>query len=119
MQLPSPTSTWQAGKELFSMHYAQRAADKQKKKEKLTEAVTWMAKAKQIERQAASAGEADKATLLANAVGLQKESCAGCQLQGVKRPNIRRSNFHEPKDRVLWFRDRHVDRRAARFACAV
>ncbi|MCG8650528.1 MAG: ABC transporter permease, partial [Pirellulales bacterium] len=35
MQLPSPTSTWKAGRELFAMHTAQKAQDAAKKQQKL------------------------------------------------------------------------------------
>ncbi len=66
MKLPSPTSTWLAGKELFAMHTAQKAQDAARKQAKLKEAVTLMAQAKVLEQTAALQTGAAKEQLLAN-----------------------------------------------------
>ncbi len=68
MSLPSPGTTWAAGKELFAMHQVQKAQDQAKKQAKLREAVTLMAQAQAIEKRAATASESQKEALLANAV---------------------------------------------------
>lgn len=88
MQLPSPSSTWQAGKELFSMHFAQRAADKQKKQEKLTQAIGFMVQAKQVESQAATANEADKEKLLANALVYKKKAVQAANYKASSAPTF-------------------------------
>jgi nitrate/nitrite transport system permease protein len=51
MRLPSPSATWNAGRELFAMHRQQKIADTTKRQEKLREAVQLMAQAKAIEAQ--------------------------------------------------------------------
>lgn len=75
MQLPSPSSTWAAGQELFAMHFAQRAEDAAKREAKLRQAVTLMAQAKATESQAQTAVDPDqRATMLANALVLKKQA---------------------------------------------
>ncbi len=73
-KLPSPTATWLAGKELFAMHTAQKAADQGKKQEKVVEAVRFLADAKKLERRAESANAADKKVLLANALVMKQRA---------------------------------------------
>ncbi len=73
-KLPSPTSTWEAGKQLFVMHSAQRQADRDRKLEKLDEAKELMFKAKQVETQAATAMGKEKETLLANVAVLKSKA---------------------------------------------
>lgn len=55
LELPSPSSTWAAGKELFAMHAQSKAARREKEAEKLQEAVVDMAKAKKADQVAAAA----------------------------------------------------------------
>lgn len=49
LQLPSPSATWSAGKELVAMHYASKDADALKQQEKVNEAVMLMAKARKAD----------------------------------------------------------------------
>ena len=72
--LPSPTQTLAAGKELFAMHTAQKAADRAKKQEKVVEAVRFLADAKKLEKRAATASDADKAVLMANATVMKQRT---------------------------------------------
>jgi len=88
MQMPSPTSTWQAGKELFGMHFEQRKQDKIKKQEKVREAVQFMVSAKRVERRAASASEDQKAVLLANALVLKKKAVQAANYKASSAPTI-------------------------------
>ncbi|WP_442508798.1 ABC transporter permease [Novipirellula sp. SH528] len=74
MQLPSPSATWQAGADLFAMHFAQRAEDRVKKDEMLAEAIVFMAQAKSLENQAIAASTSDKESLLANALIYKKKA---------------------------------------------
>ncbi|MCA9126290.1 MAG: ABC transporter permease [Planctomycetales bacterium] len=55
LELPSPSATWAAGKELFEMHRQSKQARRDKEAEKLQEAVVEMAKAKQASQLAATA----------------------------------------------------------------
>ncbi|QDT13350.1 ABC transporter permease [Planctomycetes bacterium K23_9] len=66
-QLPSPTATWNAGIELFEMHADQRQADRDAKKEKLTEAVESLAMARGFDELAAKATEEKKSLYAAEA----------------------------------------------------
>lgn len=73
-KLPSPTSTWEAGMQLFAMHTAQRQADRDRKLEKFDEAKSLMLKAKQAETQTATETGKNKETLLANAEVLKSKA---------------------------------------------
>ncbi len=88
MQLPSPTSTWNAGKELFAMHTAQRAQDVARKHEKLKEAVALTAQAMAIERRAATRSGQDQETLLANALILKKKAVSAANYQPSSAPTF-------------------------------
>lgn len=74
VQLPGPTQTFQAGKDLFSSHFAQKRADAAKVKEKRIEAVKLMRDAKRAEDAAEKASGSEKATLVANAATLKKRA---------------------------------------------
>ena len=87
-KLPSPTATWEAGKELFAMHADQREADRTKKKEKLLQAARFMVDAKGLERRAATAGEADKKVLLANALVLKKKAVQAANYTPTSAPTF-------------------------------
>ncbi len=88
MQLPSPTTTWNAGKELFVMHSAQKAQDREKKQQKLKEAVTLMAQAKATEKQAATATGERKELLLSNALALKKKAVSAANYQPSSAPTF-------------------------------
>ncbi|RMF45076.1 MAG: ABC transporter permease [Planctomycetota bacterium] len=45
VQLPGPIATWQAGRDLFAMHFQQRQADRDAVKQRLQEAVSLVVKA--------------------------------------------------------------------------
>ncbi len=49
MKLPGPVETWNAGTQLLSMHYAQRAADAHRRQQKAKEAVQFFVRAKATE----------------------------------------------------------------------
>lgn len=88
MQLPSPASTWAAGKELVAMHFDQRAKDKAKKKEKTKEAVAFMSKANKVSRQAAAAKGDAKERLLANAVIFKKKAVQAANYKPSSAPTF-------------------------------
>ena len=88
MKLPSPTSTWEAGKELFAMHRAQKAQDAAKKQAKLREAVTFMAQAQSLEKRAATAPASEKEALLANALLLKKKAVNAANYQPSSAPTF-------------------------------
>lgn len=87
-ELPSPSATWNAGKELFAMHSAQKAADRAKKEEKVLQAVKFLADAKGLERRAASASPADKKVLQANALVLKKKAVQAATYKPSSAPTF-------------------------------
>ena len=87
-KMPSPTETWQAGKELFSMHQAQRASDRQRKQDKLIEAVTFMAEAKTLDGLAATASGADKTRYEKMALGKRKRAVAAANYTPSSAPTF-------------------------------
>ena len=88
MQLPSPTSTWMAGKELFAMHFEQKAKDRDKREKKLDEAVTLMVKARAVEKEAAGADPASKEKLLANALIYKKKAVQAANYKASSAPTF-------------------------------
>ncbi|MCC9600675.1 ABC transporter permease [Stieleria sp. JC731] len=88
MKLPSPGETWAAGKELFAMHTAQRAADREQKKEKVTEAVMFLAKANKMTALAESADGERKEKLLANALVLKKKAVQAANYKPTSAPTF-------------------------------
>lgn len=88
MKLPSPTSTWLAGKELFAMHAAQKAQDAARKQAKLKEALTLMAEAKMLEQQAATQKDAAKELLLTNVSVLKKKAVRAANYQPSSAPTF-------------------------------
>ena len=88
MKLPSPTSTWLAGRELFAMHAAQKAQDVAKKQAKLKEAMTLMAQAKGLEQQAASQTGEIQGQLLTNASVLKKKAVRAANYQPSSAPTF-------------------------------
>ncbi|TWU57464.1 Bicarbonate transport system permease protein CmpB [Rubripirellula reticaptiva] len=87
-ELPSPTATWLAGKELFAMHQQQRADDAAKKQDKLMQAVQFMVDAKKLERRASSANDTDKTTLLSNALILKKKAVQAANYTPTSAPTF-------------------------------
>ncbi|MEM6469850.1 MAG: ABC transporter permease [Planctomycetota bacterium] len=88
VKLPSPGETWTAGKELFGMHYEQKAKDRAKKAEKKVEAIQLMAKAKATERLAAKSSGDKKETLLANALILKKQAVNAANFKPSSAPTF-------------------------------
>lgn len=88
MRLPSPTDTWNAGVELFAMHSEQRAADRERKKEKTLQAVQFLAQANQMTKRADSASGANKAALLSNALVLKKKAVQAANFTPSSAPTF-------------------------------
>lgn len=88
MKLPSPSDTWTAGKELFAMHTAQRAADREQKQEMTLQAVQYLAQANQVTKQAESATGSKKETLLANALVLKKKAVQAANYRPSSAPTF-------------------------------
>lgn len=75
MRLPSPSETWQAGSQLFAMHFAQREADALRLQEKAREAIQLFVKAKATERASANAQDkTHKQALLDQANNLKRQA---------------------------------------------
>ena len=103
MRLPSPATTWAAGRELFAMHWAQRAQDKAKKQQKLQQAVQFMAQAKAAEKKAASANGAVKEQYLANSLTLKKKAVAAANYRPSSAPTFVDQIFTSLKTVFLGF----------------
>lgn len=88
MQLPSPTTTWQAGKQLFVMHTEQKAKDRARKQEKLQEAVTYMAQAKAVEQQAATASGDRQEALASHALMLKQKAVTAANYTPSSAPTF-------------------------------
>ena len=88
MKLPSPTETWNAGVQLFEMHKAQKASDRLKKKEKLQEAVTAMAKAKAFDAKAAAASGAEQEKYAAAALAMRKQAVSAANYKPSSAPTF-------------------------------
>lgn len=89
LQLPSPSSTWNAGRELIAMHYASRQADAQKQEEKLEEAITLIAKARKAKQQAAATSDdAEKKTLLSMATVFQQQAVSAANYEASSAPTF-------------------------------
>ena len=87
-KLPSPTETWVAGKELFEMHVAQKAADQAKRQDKVMQAVGFLADSKKLERQAATASESNKKILLSNALLMKKKAVQAVNYKPTSAPTF-------------------------------
>lgn len=81
MKLPGPQETWEAGTQLFAMHFEQRAADAQRQREKAAEAVQLFIKAKATERAAVSTRSEDFKQVL------------GEKANSLKRQAVEAANF--------------------------
>lgn len=87
-RLPSPSETWAAGVELFEMHAAQRQADKERKKEKLGEAVTFLAEAKALDSLAAAATGDLKARYEKRSLGKKKRAVSALNYTPSSAPTF-------------------------------
>jgi nitrate/nitrite transport system permease protein len=75
MQLPGPLATWQAGRELVSMHFAQKAADSAKQQAKAQEAIDLFIRATATEKAASKTDDAKiEKRLLTNAAVLKQQA---------------------------------------------
>ncbi|MEL6105688.1 MAG: ABC transporter permease [Planctomycetota bacterium] len=88
MRLPSPGDTWNAGKDLFAMHFEQRRADREKRMEKKREARDWMRQAKAAEKQAASASGEKKERLLASVPLMKKRAIQAANFRPSSAPTF-------------------------------
>ena len=102
-KLPSPTSTWEAGKQPFAMHKAQRQADQDRKIEKLGEAKALMLQAKQVETQAATETDKNRETLLANASILKAKAVQAANFTLSSSPTFVDQIFTSIKSVFLGF----------------
>ncbi len=73
-QLPSPTATWTAAKELWTAHLEQRHNDAVRRQEERQKAVGFVVQALLAEQQAETATDDQKATLLSNAALLRRQA---------------------------------------------
>ncbi len=87
-QLPGPGTTWEAAKELWAAHRQQRQADARRCEEEYDKAVVYMVEALLTERQAATATDEDKATLLANASLLRKQALQAANYVPASAPTF-------------------------------
>jgi nitrate/nitrite transport system permease protein len=88
MQLPSPSTTWKAGADLFAMHQAQRAADRAEKLKKVQEAVTLIAQAKAFERKAESVSGSEREQYLNDALSYKKRAVAAANFKVSSAPTF-------------------------------
>lgn len=88
LQLPSPSTTWTAGRELFAMHFASKAADAVKQSEKLQEAVLCIAKAKKAEQKAANSTGATKEKMLALSTSLKTQALNAVNYEASSAPTF-------------------------------
>ncbi|TWT83367.1 Bicarbonate transport system permease protein CmpB [Planctomycetes bacterium CA13] len=73
-QLPGPKATFDAGVELFQMHFAQKEADLAMRQKKLGSAIQAMAKARVLEQAATNASGNKKTELLVTAMAYKQEA---------------------------------------------
>ncbi|MGV3483279.1 MAG: ABC transporter permease [Planctomycetaceae bacterium] len=73
-QLPSPTATWVAAKELWTAHREQKAADAAAIARERRKAVGWVRLAMAAEQEATTASETQRKVLLANAAVYEKKA---------------------------------------------
>ncbi len=89
MQLPSPTATWNAGQELFSMHFQQRSEDAERQQAKLIEAVQLFRRGKATELAASKlADPAKREQWQANALVLKKQAVEAANYQASSAPTF-------------------------------
>jgi len=112
-ELPSPSSTWAAAKELWASHRAQKIADATAITEERAKAKGFMQQAKAAEKQAASATGNDQKRALANAEVYKKKSTASSQFPTFVGTHLCRSNMAKHWHRVRRFLHCHDHRGAA------
>lgn len=75
MQLPSPSATWHAGRDLIAMHYVQKKAEVSERQERLTQAVRLVKQAELVDLQAREfESESEQASMLENSRLLRKQA---------------------------------------------
>lgn len=87
-QLPSPTATWTAAKELWNAHRQQRKTDALRREEEREHAIAYMVQALLAERQAESATDEQRTTLLANAALLRKQALQAANFNPSSAPTF-------------------------------
>lgn len=87
-KLPSPSATYEAGRELISMHFAQKETDRLAKQAKLGEAVQFFAEAKAYDTAAAKSSGTKKDALLAKAVSLKKRAVSAANFEASSAPTF-------------------------------
>jgi len=109
MRLPSPATTWAAGSELFSMHQQQKAQDRAARQEKLQQAVTYMAQAQAMEKQADSAAPTEQEALLANALNYRKRAVTAANYVPSSAPTFAACsiNFFPESTTFTWKNPSH------------
>ncbi len=87
-ELPSPSSTWAAAKELWNSHREQKIADAVAIVAERAKAGEYMKQAKAAEKQAASASGDQKTTLLANADVYKKKALQAANFVPTSAPTF-------------------------------
>ena len=87
-KLPGPAATWAAGVELIEMHSAQRQADVDVRKAKLSQAVMAMAKAKVMDKAAVEATGERKEAIEAQSLAFKKEAVAAVNFKPSSAPTF-------------------------------
>ena len=87
-QLPSPSSTWAAAKELWSSHQSQKIADAAAITEERVKAKGFMQQAKAAEKQAAGTSGDEQKRMLANAEVYKKKALQSANFQPSSAPTF-------------------------------
>ncbi|WP_404308592.1 ABC transporter permease [Neorhodopirellula lusitana] len=87
-KLPGPGATYQAGKQLFAMHFEQKELDRAAKREKLTEAVQFFAEAKAYEAASEKATGTQQAALVAKSTSLKKRALSAANFEASSAPTF-------------------------------
>ncbi|TWU03725.1 ABC transporter permease [Neorhodopirellula pilleata] len=87
-KLPSPIATYEAGRELIAMHFAQKEADRAAKREKLGEAVQFYAQATAYDQAAQRAEGAKSEALASKAMSLKKRAVAAANFEASSAPTF-------------------------------
>lgn len=88
VKLPSPMATYEAGRELIAMHYAQKEADRAAERAKLSESVQFYAQASVYDEAALRAEGAQREALAAKAISLKKRAATAANFQASSAPTF-------------------------------
>lgn len=89
MRLPSPTSTWNAGRELVHMHFEQKADDAKRQQGKLKQAVRLLAQANATQKAGLAVSDASlREKVLANASLLRKQALEAANYKASSAPTF-------------------------------